>query len=134
MIDAATRRIVRQRAGDRCEYCRVRQLSIPLAAFHIEHIIAIQHGGTDDLSNLCLSCPDCNRRKGPNLSAIDPDSHILVRLFDPRHDNWDDHFSIVYVEIVGLTETGRATSRLLRFNSEKRLILRHELALRREYP
>lgn len=94
----------------------------------------MQHGGTDDLGNLCLSCPDCNRRKGPNLSAIDPDTQLLERLFDPRHDTWGDHFSVVHVEIVGLTATGRATSRLLRFNSEKRLILRQELALRREYP
>jgi hypothetical protein len=32
--------------------------------FHIEHIMARQHGGDDNLSNLALACPDCNAYKG----------------------------------------------------------------------
>lgn len=73
-MDAATRNLARARAGDRCEYCRLHQSIVPLATFHAEHIIARQHGGTDDASNLALSCHHCNLHKGPNLTGIDPET------------------------------------------------------------
>ncbi len=65
MIDAATRAAVRRRAGDRCEYCLLRQ-EHDLSSLHVEHIAAKQHGGTDDPSNLALACIHCNLHKGPN--------------------------------------------------------------------
>ena len=70
-MDTATRDLVRRRADERCEYCRLRQAH---SAFrhHVEHIIAKQHGGSDDAENLALACHRCNFRKGPNLSRIDP--------------------------------------------------------------
>ncbi len=37
MVDARTRRKVRRRAGDRCEYCQLHQDQSPLAAKQIEH-------------------------------------------------------------------------------------------------
>src|SRR5580692_12396034 len=40
--------------------------------FHIEHIIARQHGGSTGLDNLAFACWTCNLKKGPNLSGIDP--------------------------------------------------------------
>jgi len=39
---------------------------VSLITFHIEYIIPRQHGGDDQLDNLALSCPWCNRAKGPN--------------------------------------------------------------------
>ena len=39
------RNFVRQRAGNRCEYCRIRYGDFDVAEFHVEHIIARQHGG-----------------------------------------------------------------------------------------
>jgi hypothetical protein len=39
MIGAAVRELVRQRAGKRCEYCRLPQ-HVDEAKFHIEHIVA----------------------------------------------------------------------------------------------
>ena len=71
-MTAATRTLVRRRAADRCEYCRLHQDDSPLAALHIEHIRPRKHGVTDHESNLCLACIDCNLRKGPNLTGIDP--------------------------------------------------------------
>ena len=59
-MDAATRQSVRQRALDRCEYCRLPQSAQPFVTFHVEHVIARQHGGTDHLDNLCLACERCN--------------------------------------------------------------------------
>lgn len=69
-MNAETRRRVRERAGDRCEYCGLSQEDSPLAALHVEHIIPRAHGGTDDFQNLALACIDCNLHKGPNLTGI----------------------------------------------------------------
>ena len=46
---ASARRLVRQRASERCEYCDLAQSSFPLVSFHVEHVGAKQHGGSDDL-------------------------------------------------------------------------------------
>jgi hypothetical protein len=45
MMDAALRAFVRERAGHRCEYCRLHEDDDDLLAFHVEHVIAKQHGG-----------------------------------------------------------------------------------------
>ena len=50
-MDAATRNLVRQRAENRCEYCRLPQEYAELT-HHIEHIISKQHGGSDEVDNL----------------------------------------------------------------------------------
>ena len=47
--------------------------------------------------------------KIPNLRGLDPESGVLVRLFNPRLDKWDEHFERNGVLIVGLTAVGRAT-------------------------
>jgi len=60
MIDAATRRLVRERAGGRYEYCGILQGHMSFPAFHIGHIIPQQHGGRDEPSNLALACYHCN--------------------------------------------------------------------------
>jgi hypothetical protein len=125
------RELVRDRAKHRCEYCRLPRRVVPLAPFHIEHIIARQHGGSDDPANLAFACDRCNLFKGPNLSAIDPETGNVVRLFDPRRDNWDEHFGQTNYFVVGLSEIGRATIRLLNMNAERRVRLRvaHRLDL-----
>jgi hypothetical protein len=105
-MDAATRQLVRKRASLRCEYCHLPQSAID-AAFHIEHIVARQHGGDDDSQNLALACDRCNLAKGPNLSGIDPQSGIMAALFHPRHQAWEDHFELIGSEIAGRTPTGR---------------------------
>jgi hypothetical protein len=127
-MDEAVRQFVRQRAGQRCEYCRIPQHALSWAAFHIEHIAARQHGGTDDLENLALACRRCNAFKGPNLSSIDPATGDGVRLFNPRIDVWIDHFSLADHQIEGLTHIGRATVMLLNMNDPDRVQVRLELA------
>ena len=82
-MNPKTRELVRRRAGDACEYCRIPQEATPLIPFHIEHITPKQHGGTDDPSHLALACDRCNAYKGPNLASIDPDTGDIVRLFTP---------------------------------------------------
>jgi hypothetical protein len=124
-MDSATQELVRRRAEDRCEYCGMPQAHI-VARFHVEHIIARQHSGTDAPSNLALACDRCNAFKGPNLSAIDPATGNLVTLFHPRHDSWRVHFSLQDGVILGRTEVGRATARLLNMNAYHRVQLRIE--------
>ena len=84
---------VRERAGQRCEYCQLHQDDSPLAVLHVEHILPRAHGGTDDLANLALACIDCNLHKGPNLTGIDPQTNRVTELFHPRRHRWEDHFT-----------------------------------------
>ncbi|MGA8351851.1 MAG: HNH endonuclease signature motif containing protein, partial [Isosphaeraceae bacterium] len=64
--------MVRERASERYAYCRLPQSALPLARFHIEHVIARQHRGGDSPGNLALSYHHCNLHKGPNLPGVDP--------------------------------------------------------------
>lgn len=124
---------VRQRARGRCEYCRLPQDAFR-RGFHIEHIVANQHGGQTTLDNLALACWGCNLKKGPNLSGIDPATGLVTALFHPRQQEWSEHFFAqigapipLGIEIRGLTPVGRATVRVLALNEEMRQMLRYEL-------
>ncbi len=88
----------------------------------IEHIIAKQHGGDDG----------CNAYKGPNLSGIDPQTNQVVSLFNPRTQNWHEHFSLDGTTVAGLTPIGRATVRVLNMNAPRRVRLRAALLERGE--
>lgn len=126
-MDESTRQLVWQRAGDRCEYCRLKQEHVLFQTFHVEHIIALQHRGGDDITNLALACARCNAFKGTNLVSRDPDSDQVELLFNPRTESWADHFRLEGASIVGLTPTGRTTVWLLQMNSPRRLALRQML-------
>jgi hypothetical protein len=126
VIPAELREFVRQRAGRRCEYCHLPD-AVQLLPFHVEHIIAKQHGGSDEPENLAWACDRCNAYKGPNLTSLDPIGGELTELFHPRRDMWQEHFQLVAGEIHGLSPTGRVTVRLLQMNSRHRVELRREL-------
>lgn len=126
-MDQATRELVRERAGNRCEYCGLHQSDLPFLRFHTEHIIARQHGGSDHDSNLALACNHCNLHKGPNLSAIVPQTKQVVPLFHPRRQRWTEHFVQEDIYIIGLTPVGRATVQLLKMNDLSQLELRSQV-------
>jgi hypothetical protein len=132
-MDSATRSLVRQRAGNRCEYCLIRQAHYE-STLHVEHIVSKQHRGTDDPDNLALACNHCNFHKGPNLTGIDPDSGQIVPLFNPRLHSWADHFQLQGAWIVGLTPTGQATVYVLAMNASHLIDLRRDLLALGEYP
>jgi hypothetical protein len=123
-MDAGAREQVRQRAKDRCEYCQLEQRHDPYHPFHVEHIVARQHRGPDDLANLAWSCHQCNLHKGTNLASIDPDTNEVTRLFHPRRDVWEEHFLVDGPGIGGRTAIGRTTAWLLQMNSQERIELR----------
>jgi hypothetical protein len=58
-MKASTKALVRERAGNRCEYYRLRQEDSPLAVLHIEYIVPRQHNGANDSDNLALANIDC---------------------------------------------------------------------------
>jgi len=128
-MDTATRDLVRRRADERCEYCRLRQEQSQLR-HHVEHIIAKQHGRSGDAENLALACHRCNLQKGPNLTGIDPQTAEVARLFHPRQDRWSDHFAFEGARVTGLTSVGRATVQVLDLNDARRLELRVEIMKR----
>jgi hypothetical protein len=128
-MNVAKRRRVWQRAKDRCEYCRLRQEYEPYYRFHVEHIVAKQHGGSDRLDNLALACHHCNHCKGTNLSGIDPRTGGIVPLFHPRRQKWNRHFRLVGPRILGRTSCGRASVVVLVMNSRDRVVLRQEMLI-----
>ena len=46
-MDAAARELVRSRAGNRCNYCLLKEEHLPFASFQVEHIIPRKHGGSE---------------------------------------------------------------------------------------
>jgi hypothetical protein len=126
VIEPTTRKFVVDRAGNRCEYCRIVQSGY-IARFHVDHVIPKQHGGKDEPENLAFCCPACNRKKGPNLSGVDPETASIVTIFNPRQQSWSEHFRWSGVSIVGVTPHGRATVQVLELNAAKRLKLRRAL-------
>ena len=131
-MDRSVRQLVRDRADHRCEYCHLPQAAAPAVTFQVEHIRARQHDGDDEPDNLALACPDCNRHKGPNLTGVDPETQLVTPLFNPRTQNWDEHFEFAAAVIVGSSPVGRATVRTLRMNIEDRVRMREALLLNGE--
>jgi len=121
-VSRAIRRAVRDRAENHCEYCRLAQSEFSLVTFHVEQVIAKQHGGGDDIANLCLACHWCNLFNGPNLSSLADGE--LTRLFNPRTDDWCEHFQLVNGVISGNSPVGAATASLLNMNDADRVELR----------
>jgi hypothetical protein len=130
-MDAATRRLVRERAHCRCEYCRIHEDDEPLS-FHVEHIVARKHGGNDVPANLAWSCHSCNLAKGSNLSGY-VDGRV-VPLFHPRRLKWKRHFRWAGPVLVGKTRCGRATIQVLNMNHPDRVKLRKILIAAETFP
>jgi len=125
---------VRLRAGHRCEYCRIHESDLPLFSFHVEHIVAKKHHGSDDPRNLAWSCHEWNLGKSSNLSGRDVVTTKIVTLFNPRRQRWSRHFKWDGAKLVGLTACGRATIDVLNINGSERIDLRDLLILAGVFP
>ncbi|HLJ09806.1 MAG TPA: HNH endonuclease signature motif containing protein [Planctomycetaceae bacterium] len=121
-----TTSLVRQRAGGRCEYCRIPAWCDPLP-FQIDHVVAEQHGGETVIENLAWSCLHCNKHKGPNIAGIDPVTNKLGPLYNPRKQHWERHFSWDGATAVGRTRIGRTTIRVLAMNDPDFVAFRVQL-------
>lgn len=132
-IPPELRQFVFQRANGRCEYCHIHQDASPFT-HEIDHIVARKHGGQTVPENLALACLACNRRKGSDLTTIDPLTAVVIPLFNPRVQRWPDHFVLHEAVIDGLTPIGRGTVFLLALNASDRLIRRETLLAEGLYP
>ena len=133
-ISPEQRETIRAQAGGCCEYCRIAEED-RYSRFQIDHIIPIKHGGSANTENLCLACLKCNGYKGPNVAALDPATGEATKLFNPRHQTWDEHFRIHSDgTLTGISPEGRATILVLRMNDESRVKQRHGLAELGKYP
>jgi len=117
---------VRKRAGARCEYCHFPEAFAELR-FKIDHVVARKHGGASDLGNVALACFRCNTCKGPNLTGVDPKTGSVTVLFNPRSDEWSQHFRWSGERLKGKTPQGRTTIEVLRINRPDVVALRRSL-------
>lgn len=117
-ISQALRRRVAQTARYRCGYCQTQEpvIGMPL---EIEHIVPEALGGDSTESNLWLACPRYNRYKGARTTAADPITGTLVALYDPRRQEWHEHFVWMQAGLIieGVTPTGHATVDTLQLNN-----------------
>jgi hypothetical protein len=124
---------VELRARSVCEYC----LMPTTGKFNIEHIVpkhrwaAYVSGrlphmvarttprGPDHIDNFAWSCSHCNLAK--SSAVLGRSRQGYARLFDPRRDNWPDHFVFFheYLVINGVSLSGRATESVLKLNDAR---------------
>lgn len=116
-IPAELRARVTEQARRRCGYCLTTE-GIVGTPMEIDHIIPESLGGTTEEDNLWLACSACNNYKSNRIAALDPHTGEVVRLFDPRHQAWAEHFRWTAEgdRIIGTTPTGRATIVALNLN------------------
>ena len=129
-IPVILRRQITEAADNCCEYCRVPR-AVAFAAYHIDHIISEKQGGKTAFSNLALACRLCNLSKGSSIAAYQEYSEALIRLFNPRKDRWDMHFTLHESgRIVARTDIGLGTIKVLNLNDLQRVDVRRVLLTR----
>ncbi len=134
-ISETVKQAVEKRAGGRCEYCKTLRKYSP-QPFIIEHIVPLAKGGSSSLGNLAFSCGGCNGHKYQKTEALDPVTGNMTSLFHPRKDDWFSHFEwdSDFLQIIGLTPTGRATVRALHLNRQELINFREVLKMTGEHP
>jgi hypothetical protein len=128
-ISTALRRQVRERAGNRCEYCLIHEDETEFGC-EVDHILSEKHSGPTVADNLALACFFCNRNKGSDMGSVRrSDDPVFIRFFNPRTDLWEEHFEHdSEFRIMGRTDIGRTTARIFGFNVEARLLERQAAA------
>lgn len=119
-IPAQLRRLVEDRAGDRCEYCLF-PTQLSFFPHEADHVIPEKHNGKTEAANLALACWRCNRHKGTDLGSFDPETNQFSFLFNPRTQLWSEHFQLQHFQIIGTSPAGRTTTFLLQLNTPERI-------------
>ncbi len=111
---------------------RVLPVSRGPCAFQFDHIIPQKLDGPTEADNLAWSCERCNSHKGALAAGYLDGKHIP--LFNPRKDQWHDHFVWNGALLVGKTEIGEATIQVLAINLPYRVAVRTALILEGVFP
>ncbi len=119
---------VRERAHWRCEYCHKPE-GINGAGHQADHIIPERHTGTTELINLAWACFRCNHAKSTDIASYDVDTKQLTPLYNPRIQDWNEHFRVEpgSAVVMGKTRVGRVTIRILNMNHPTQIAARHVL-------
>ena len=134
-INAELRRRVIARADELCEYCLIRAREL-IPDCEVDHIVSEKHDGATHEDNLAYACFLCNRYKGSDVGSFVPGTNTLVRFYNPRTDQWADHFAFAgdNITILSQSEIGEVTARIFNFNHPNRLSERQELQASGLYP
>jgi hypothetical protein len=118
-IAPSLRQEVIERAHGRCEYCLTAQAIV--VEMEIDHVVPESAGGPTVTDNLCLTCVGCNGFKLAFQTGPDPETGEHTALFNPRVDQWEDHFAWNEdgTRVLGLTPVGRATVARLQMNRQR---------------
>jgi hypothetical protein len=65
-IPASVRAQVLNRDRHTCYYCGARGSNV---RFHMDHVVPVSWGGTNDLANLVTACSRCNLKKGATVTG-----------------------------------------------------------------
>jgi len=98
--------------------------------------LPLSKSGKNTLDNLALSCQGCNNHKYNKVDAVDSVSGNTVPLFNPRKQDWLEHFAWNedFSLIIGITAAGRATVEALKLNRKNLVNLRKVLYEVGEHP
>lgn len=124
-IPKKTKTEIRLFANNRCGYCLCQQEYV-WDILEIDHIYPLAKGGKDSEENLWLICSTCNNAKYNKTEAIDDLTNKIVSIFNPRTQNWNEHFgwNKNATKIIGKTSIGRATISALNLNRERFIKIR----------
>ena len=92
----------------------------------LDHLVPRSLGGPTTEGNLWLACSLCNDHKNNRFLIVDPETGINVRIFNPRQQEWAEHFawSEGVTRIDGTTTIGRATVAALHLNRPSLVLAR----------
>ncbi len=124
---------VAERADHHCEYCLIHEEDTFFGC-QVDHIISVKHDGPTDIGNLAYACAFCNRQKGSDIGSILWRTAEFTRFYNPRVDEWVDHFQLKGAKIEPLTDIGEVTARILGFNESDRVAERQALIGVGRYP
>ncbi|WP_035991647.1 HNH endonuclease [Leptolyngbya sp. KIOST-1] len=83
---------IRKSHRDRCCYCKTSEaLSGIRMAF--DHIHPRSKGGETCFENVCLACRSCNEFKANSTTGQDLLTQQIEPLFNPRLQDWHQHFA-----------------------------------------
>ncbi|MFN6104677.1 MAG: HNH endonuclease [Planctomycetaceae bacterium] len=126
--------MVRERAVDQCEYCRLPQSCLE-ATFPIDHISPRKSGGPTISENLELACVTCSLKKAARTHVDDPETGLTTLRFNPRFQTWDDPFDwTMDWRVQGLSPCGRGTVDALGMNRPAPVSIRSLLAELGRFP
>lgn len=133
VVPESVRRTVRQRANQRCEYCLKPDI-VSTVPYHVDHIRSTKHGGSSEVQNLAWACFECNICKGSDIGSFDDVTEEFVPFFNPRRQQWEDHFETDAVYIRGKTAIGRVTVNIFQLNHEDQIAVRQDLMDENSWP